>query len=193
MWQKKRQQREQDALAEKARRDRRDGRSLPVAEVATRSTFIHSVVDPRLVSVDKVPDLEALRERDPDIAAALEGIYVVLAGVVRDTEFLHRDAPQSHCNLVGDVSTLVSRLESALKKVDNDKRTFRLFGREIPYKQTMVIGVVVVVARLYIPALWNITMFLWQTPSWWPWLAGGISAAALMAVGFLVWRRRRRR
>ena len=143
------------------------------------------------MEISKVPDLTAIRERDPDLAAALEGIYIVLDGLVADTEYLHRQAPAAECKLVTDVRLLNRKLEENLKKVDPDKKTVRIFGREIPYKQTMVIGVVVVVARLYVPTLWELAKWLLATPATWPWIGTIIGAGTLIAVAFLGWRRRR--
>lgn len=192
MFQRRRQERQEKAEEERKEKNRRRGRSLPVADVATRRTFIHSVVDPSLVEVGKVPDMEEIRKDHPDLAAALEGIYLILDGVVTDTEYLHKEAPQARCNLVENLGLLIKDLKDSLKKVDPDKKTFRLFGKEIPYKQTMIIGVVVVVAKLYLPLVWTLTMALFNRPELWPWIGGGfVGVGVLVSTVFFVWHRRR--
>lgn len=167
------------------KRDEESRKTVPLPRANTRRAFIRSIVDPSLVEVLEVPNLDRLRESDPDLAATLESIFYLLDGLVDDTGYLHREAPMARCDLTPDVAVMIADLKQVLDKVDGDKT----------FKRRMVVAVIAALVKLYGPWVYALIIVgvVATGSGWWTVALATAGIAVITAVAAIFIRRRRNR
>lgn len=188
MFQRRRELRGQRREAERRERARL---TIPIPSTTSRRAFIRAIVDPRVVEVSELPDMDRLRAGQPDLAASLEALLAVLDGLCADVDYLMREAPQARCSLTTDLRLLIADLEEKLKMVDKDKMTFQFGPWKIPLRFTMLIAVGLALLKLYgsdiTAMLFAVIPLLLFPPGLW-WTLGVLGLG--LAVAGLTWRKR---